>query len=266
MAHPLTDLPRRTGRSVRRFLEVRGDLAHLVWRTVRGWLFMDFHRFRVVNEQVRLQIKFTGIDALTLVVAVGMGLGAVTVIQAFTQLSALGAEAYIGPILVLIVIRELGPLLAAILVIGRSATAIAAELASMKLNDEVDALEAFGIDPHQYLLLPRALGAVVSLFALMACFDAAALAGGFLVARLRFGLPLGPFLEGVRGALTYADLWITPLKAFLFGGAIAFHAAYYGLAVHRSQTEVPQAVTRTVVACFGVVFVLDGLIAALVYG
>lgn len=266
MANPLTDLSRRTGRALRRFLEVRGDLAHLVARTLRGWLFMDFRRFQVVHEQVRLQIRFTGLDALGLVVAVGLGLGAVTVIQAFTQLSALGGESYIGTILVLIVIRELGPLLAAILVIGRSATAIAAELASMRLNDEVDALEAFGVDPHQYLLLPRALGAIISLFALMACFDAAALGGGFLVARLRFGLPLEAFLGQVRAALSYSDLWITPLKAFLFGGSIAFHAAYYGLAVQRSQTEIPQAVTRTVVACFGVVFVLDGLLAALVYG
>ena len=262
----MIDLPRRTGRAVRRFLEIRGDLAHLVGRTVRGLLLLDMRRLPVVNEQVRLQVRFTGLDALALVTAVGLGLGAVTVIQAFTQLSGLGAETYLGPILVLIVIRELGPLLAAILVIGRSATAISAELASMRLNDEVDALEAFGVDPHQFLLLPRAAGVILSLFCLMACFDAASLVGGFLVARLRFGLPLEAFLDSVRMALTPADLWLTPLKALLFGGAIAFHAAYYGLAVRRSQTEIPQAVTKTVVACFGVVFIFDGLLAALVYG
>lgn len=262
---PSFDLARRTGRSVRRFLEIRGDLAYMVGRTIRELVGMDLRRLPVVLEQVRLQILFTGVDALKLVALTGLGLGAVTVIQAFTQLSALGAEQYLGPLLVLIVIRELGPLVSAVLVIGRSGTAIAAELASMRLNDEVDALEAFGVSPYAFLMLPRALGGIVSLFGLMVCFDAAALAGGFLVAKLRFGLPLSAFLHAISATLTNTDLLLTAVKAFLFGGAIAFHAAYYGLAVHRSQTEIPQAVTRTVVTSLGLIFVVDGLLAALVY-
>ena len=74
MASPFLELSRHTGRTLRRFLEVRGDLAHLVARTLHGWLFMDFRRFQVVNEQVRMQIRFTGLDALGLVAAVGLGL------------------------------------------------------------------------------------------------------------------------------------------------------------------------------------------------
>lgn len=261
----MLDTPRRLGRAVRRFLEVRGDLAWLVGRSLRDLLGLDLKRAPVLREQMVLQVRFTGMEALLLVSAVGLGLGAVTVIQAFTQLSALGAERYLGPLLVLIVIRELGPLLAAILVIGRSGTAIAAELASMQLNGEVAALEAFGVNPHQYLMLPRALGMILSLFALLCCFDAAALAGGFLVAKLKFGLPLQAFLDAIAGTLVNADLALTALKAFLFGGAIAYHAAYCGLAVRHSSTEIPQAVTRAVVASLGVIFFFDGLIAALVY-
>jgi phospholipid/cholesterol/gamma-HCH transport system permease protein len=261
----MSQTARRTGRAVRRFLEVRGDLAWLVGRSLRDLLTLDLKRLPVLVEQVRLQIKFTGVDALLLVAAVGFGLGAVTVIQAFSQLSALGAEQYLGPLLVLIIIRELGPLLAAILVIGRSGTAIAAELGSMQLHGEVDALEAFGVNPHQYLMLPRALGVIFALFTLLCCFDAAALAGGFLVAKLKFGLPMKAFLDAIAGTLTNTDLGLTALKGFLFGGAIAYHAAYCGLTVKRSSTEIPQVVTRAVVASLGVIFVFDGLLAALVY-
>jgi phospholipid/cholesterol/gamma-HCH transport system permease protein len=261
----MSDTARRIGRAVRRFLEVRGDLAWLVGRSLKDLLTLDLKRVPVLNEQVRLQIRFTGVDALLLVVSVGMGLGAVTVIQAFSQLSALGAEQYLGPLLVLIIIRELGPLLAAILVIGRSGTAIAAELGYMQLHGEVDALESFDVNPHQYLLLPRALGVIISLFGLLCCFDAAALAGGFLIAKFKFGLPLGAFLNAIAGTLTNTDLGLTLVKGFLFGGSIAYHAAYCGLTVKRSSTEIPQAVTRAVVASLGVIFVFDGLLAALVY-
>ncbi len=261
----MPDTARRIGRAVRRFLEIRGDLAWLVGRSLKDLLGLDLKRVPVLNEQVRLQIRFTGVDALLLVASVGMGLGAVTVIQAFSQLSALGAEQYLGPLLVLIIIRELGPLLAAILVIGRSGTAIAAEMGYMQLNGEVEALESFGVNPHQYLLLPRALGVIISLFGLLCCFDAAALAGGFLIAKFKFGLPLGAFLNAIASTLTNTDLALTLVKGFLFGGAIAYHAAYCGLTVKRSSTEIPQAVSRAVVASLGVIFVFDGLLAALVY-
>jgi phospholipid/cholesterol/gamma-HCH transport system permease protein len=218
-----------------------------------------------VGGQTGLQIRFTGLDAGVLVAGTALLLGAVTLIQAFSQLSGLGAENYIGTLMVLIVLRELGPLLTAVLVIGRSATAIAAELGAMQLNGEVDALAAHGVDPYQYLLLPRWLGVLVSVFALVVFFDAAALGGGFLVARLKYGITWGFFMASVRQALSNLDFAATLLKVFFFAGAITFHACHFGLRVQRSQTEIPQAVTRTVVTALVAVFILDGLIAALFY-
>ena len=255
----------RLGAPVRGFLEFLGDQAHLALRTLRDALFLRFNQLAVVGAQVKLQIRFTGIDAVMLVAGTALLLGAVTLIQAFSQLSGLGAENYIGALMVPIILRELGPLLTAVLIIGRSSTAIAAELGAMQLNGEVDALAAHGVNPYQYLLLPRWLGVLVSVFALVVFFDAAALAGGFLVAKLKYGVTFGFFMDSVRQTLSNRDFAATLLKVALFAGAITFPACHFGLRIRRSQTEIPQAVTKTVVVALVAVFALDGLIAALFY-
>jgi len=255
----------RLGAPVRGFLEFLGDQAHLVLRTLHAGLALRSGPLAVVGGQTSLQVRFTGLDAGWLVAGTALLLGAVTLIQAFSQLSGLGAENYIGTLMVVIILRELGPLLTAVLVIGRSATAIAAELGTMQLNGEVDALAAHGVDPYQYLLLPRWLGVLVAVFALVVFFDAAALGGGFLVARLKYGVTWGFFMGSVRQALSNLDFAAALLKVFFFAGAITFHACHFGLRVRRSQTEIPQAVTLTVVSALVAVFVLDGLIAAFFY-
>ncbi len=255
----------RLGSPVRGFLEFLGDQAHLVLRTLRHALMLRMDQLAVVGGQTKLQIRFTGLDALWLVSGTALLLGAVTLIQAFSQLSGLGAENYIGALMVPIILRELGPLLTAVLIIGRSSTAIAAELGTMQLNGEVDALAAHGVNPYQYLLLPRWLGVLVSVFALVVCFDAAALTGGFLVAKLKYGVTFGFFMDSIRQTLSNRDFVATLLKVVLFAGAITFHACHFGLRIRRSQTEIPQAVTKTVVSGLVAVFALDGLIAALFY-
>ncbi len=255
----------RLGAPVRGFLEFLGDQAHLVLHTLRQTLRLRMGQLAVVAGQTKLQIRFTGLDALGLVSGTALLLGAVTLIQAFSQLSGLGAENYIGVLMVLIILRELGPLLTAVLVIGRSSTAIAAELGAMQLNGEVDALAVHGVNPYQYLLLPRWLGVLISLFVLVVFFDAAALAGGFLVAKLKYDVTFGFYMDSVRQSLSNRDFAATLLKILLFAGAITFHACHFGLRIRRSQTEIPQAVTKTVVSALVAVFALDGLIAALFY-
>ena len=255
----------RLGAPVRGFLEFLGDQGHLVLRTLRHALMLRMNQLGVVGGQVRLQIRFTGLDAFLLVGGTALLLGAVTLIQAFSQLSGLGAENYIGVLMVLIILRELGPLLTAVLVIGRSSTAIAAELGAMQLNGEVDALAIHGVNPFQYLLLPRWLGVLISLFALVVFFDAAALGGGFLVAKMKYGVTLGFYMDSVRQTLSNRDFLATLVKVLLFAGAITFHACHFGLGIQRSQTEIPQAVTKTVVSALVAVFLIDGLVAALFY-
>ncbi len=255
----------RLGAPVRGFLEFLGDQVHLVLRTLRYALSLRMDQLATVGGQTRLQIRFTGFDALWLVSGTALLLGAVTLIQAFSQLSGLGAENYIGALMVPIILRELGPLLTAMLVIGRSSTAIAAELGAMQLSGEVDALAVHGVNPYQYLLLPRWLGVLIAVFALVVFFDTTALAGGFLVARLKYGVTFGFFMDSVRQTLSNRDFVATLLKVLLFTGAITFHACHFGLRIRHSQTEIPQAVTKTVVSALVAIFLIDGLIAALFY-
>lgn len=252
------------GRRVRQFLFLVGNLTWLLGRSLRALFELDARRLSVVLEQTLQQVRFTGVHAWPLVLAAGFGLGAITIIQAYTQLSSM-AERYLGSLLVVIVIRELGPLAAAVLVIGRSGTAIAADLGAMRVNQEVAALEAFGVDPFQYLLLPRLLGVTFSLFALLVMFDAAALLGGYAVAGQRFGMPVSTFLHAITDSLQNMDLALALTKGVLFGLSVGLVSCYSGLAIQRSQTEIPQAVTRSVVLSLSAVLIIDSLIAALVY-
>ncbi len=254
------------GASVRRFLEYAGDLAHLLGRGVGGVLRLDGARAKAVVPVFKAQLRFTGEQAVWLVAGAGAILGAVTLLQAYAQLAGFGPGQYTGTLLSAVILRELGPVLAAVLVIGRSGTAIAAELGTMRLGEEVEALEAHGVDPAAYLLAPRLFGVIASLFALMIFLDAASLLAGFAVAGGKLGMPWGAFWGQVRDALAVRDFILTALKAVVFGALIAAQSLYFGLSVKASQTEIPQAVTHAVVASLVSVFIADGLFVALIYG
>jgi phospholipid/cholesterol/gamma-HCH transport system permease protein len=221
--------------------------------------------FRVVSQVAIRQIYFTGNQALVLTGFIGFLIGAIVVIQAVTRFAEIGAEAFVGDLLVIAVMRELGPLIAAVIVIGRSGTAMAAELAGMRLRGEVDALEAMGIDPVPYLCLPRLCGAVAALFGLMVWFDILAVAGGYAALGLNATTPLGPYLDSVAASIRASDLALVPVKAALFGSMIALFACHRGLSVEASPTEIPRAATRAVVTSLVGIFLADSVLAAAVY-
>ncbi|MBS1767522.1 MAG: ABC transporter permease [Acidobacteria bacterium] len=254
------------GAAVRRTLEYAGDLAHLSARTAGGMLRLDAVRAQAALPALKAQLRFTGEQAIWLVAGAGAILGAVTLLQAYAQLASFGPGQYTGTLLAAVVLRELGPVLAAVLVIGRSGTAIAAELATMRLGEEVDALVIHGVDPAQYLLAPRLIGAILSIFGLMIFLDAGSLAAGFAVAHLKLGMPWSLFWAQIRAAIEVRDFGITALKAVAFGALIALQACYFGLSAKASQTEIPQVVTKAVVASLVTIFIVDGLFVALIYG
>jgi phospholipid/cholesterol/gamma-HCH transport system permease protein len=243
-----------------------GSVTWLGWQCFRHVLRLRTDQFRVVYHQTRNQVRFTALDALPLACLTALLLGGITLLQVFGQFSAMGAENYLSHLLAQLVIRELGPLLVGVIVIGRSGTAIAAEMASMRLNREVDALWATGVNPLQYLLAPRVLGAMVSVFTLIVLFDAVALLGGFAVAYLRMPLSISAFMLALGKAIGAKELVVTLLKSLCFGAFIALFGAYFGLRVRLSTTEIPQAVTKGAVSSLVAVFLSGALISLLVYG
>ena len=263
----LFPLAARLGRQIRLPLEKTGSAAWLALQVIRGVFRLRLDQLGAVHRIVKMQVKFTALDALPLAVVTAILMGGITLIQVFGQLSTYGAEDYLSKLLAKLVIRELGPLLVGVIVIGRSGTAIAAEMGSMKLSGEVDALVAMGVNPIQFLLIPRVLGGMISVFSLIVFFDAAALLGGFILAWLRLPtLSFEYFLAGLNGVIGARELTITLFKGLLFGAAIPLLCASYGLRVKRSATEIPQAVTKGVVASLLTMFLADALMSAVLYG
>jgi phospholipid/cholesterol/gamma-HCH transport system permease protein len=201
---------------------------------------------RVVRRVLLAQIMFTGFQAVALVGAIGALLGATIVIQ--TELMVPGADsALIGKLLVAVVLRELAPLLTAIIVAGRSGTAIATELGNMRVNREILALTALGIDPARFIVLPRLVSAAVSVVVLMVYFTAIA-----LLSTAGLGLALSSagsesLLAGIRGALTPYDFVLFFGKGVGLGMLVGWLSCHYGLGVRSSPTEVPQMASRAVV-------------------
>jgi phospholipid/cholesterol/gamma-HCH transport system permease protein len=159
-----------------------------------------------------------------------------------------------GRILVVVVIRELGPLLTAFVVISRSGTAIAAELASMVVHDEIAALRVMDISPYRIIIIPRLTGAIVSVVCLTIYFVAVAIASGYVAGYMLVSLPLDDFARNLLASVTAKDLLVSFAKSIGFGAIISLISCYYGLSAKVSPTEIPQMVTRatmsSLVWCF----------------
>lgn len=255
----------RLGGGFRSFFARTGSIWWLLLRSVRGLLTLRMDQMGAVWDVLRMQLRFTALDAVPLCTLTALLLGATTLMQVFGQLSGFGAESWLSQLMARIVIQELGPLLVGIIVISRSGTAIATEMASMRLNGEVDTLYATGVDPIQFLLVPRLLGGVLSIFSLVVLFDAVALLGGFAVARLMLPFSASFFFGELAKAIGSRELLATLLKSLVFGTAIPLLCVSHGLGVRRSTTEIPQAVTRAAVGSLVTLLLSGALLSAVLH-
>ena len=208
------------------------------------------------------QVRFTALNAIGLVTLLSGILSFLVISQLTRELKGIGATDLIGTVIVVAIVRELGPLLTALVVVGRSGTAIAAELATNQVMGEVRALESMGIDPKQYLVVPRFVAALVSVFALLVLFDIVAIMAGFAAARFN-GLPGPRYFQIVLESLSNRDVWLTVFKALAFGAIVGVVPSYFGLAVRRASTEIPIATSRAVVAAIVGIFLCSALFVAL---
>lgn len=199
------------------------------------------------------QIFFTGFEALPLVSVIAMMVGATIIVQA--QLTSELPPEILGMLLVAVVLREVAPLVTAIVVAGRSGTAIATELGNMKANQEVLGLVSLGIDPHRFIVFPRMVGVVTSVLVLTVYFGAMAILGGCIASALLGRLSFGALRAGFMSALLPADLPLFFLKGTGLGVIVGWLSCHFGLEVGASPTEVPQrasqAVVLTMLACVG---------------
>lgn len=204
------------------------------------------------------QIYFTGLEALTKIAIIGALIGVVIITQVA---NIAGLQAVLtGKILVWTVVRELGPLFAAIIIIARSCTAIASELGSMKVNREVESLTIMGIDPLSYLIVPRVAGVTLSVFILTFYFQTASIIGGLALSSLLMDITFLQHLKGIFSALGLFETGVSLLKSLIFGLVISTVSCYHGLRVRSSITEIPQVTTVAVMQSLFMVIIFDGII------
>jgi len=219
----------------------------MTYLSFRAVLFDQAQGFRAIISVVSAQIYFTGWQALPLIGGLALSTGGVVIMQSTLQLSKLGGAGMMGELLVAVIVRELGPLITALIVIARSGTAIASDLGNMKVNRETEALEAMGINPLSYIIFPRIVGGIVSVVCLSFYFVLIALMGGYIVGYLFLDLSFVFYTDTLAQAVKFSDVWFFLLKN-IFGGTIIFVVcSYQGLLVKESPSEVPQVTTKAVV-------------------
>ena len=213
------------------------------------------------------QIIFTGYDAIGFVAVVALLTGISVVVQAQVWMGRLGQLELLGPLLITVIVREVGPLLVNFIVIGRSATAMSAELAGMKVRHEVDVLDAQGLDPLAFLVMPRAISMAACVFGLSILFMLFALGSGYLCGAFLGTGPGDPviFARSVIRGISPDDFVTVLAKTLIPGLLTGVIASGEGLSVEGLSTDIPQAVTKTVVRATLSVLIVSVIVSVLTY-
>ena len=216
----------------------------------------------MVGETIK-QVYATGVQAIPVVVVITFLIGIVTAHQAAGQLGKFGASVLVVDLVSISITREMGVLLAAIMVAGRSGSAFAAALGVMKLNEEVDAMRVLGLNPSQMLIIPRIVGLVIALPVLTLFADVAGIAGGALIAIGSMGVSSLQFVERVAYSTDLSDFYVGLVKAPVFALLIASVGTLRGMQVKFSAEELGQRTTMAVVQSIFMIIAADALFATL---
>ena len=246
----------RAGRHVRGFVRLTGQLMIDMGRLARvphngPWRDVSGHLYRI------------GATALPITALVGFLIGVVLAYLTSQQLKQFGADAYIVNILGVSLIRELGPMLAAILIAGRSGSAITAQIGVMRVTDELDAMRVMGISHSWRLVMPRAMALAIAMPLISVWTTLAALGGGMLSADLSMGITPQYFFNALPAAASINNLYLATAKSVVFGVMIALIGCHYGLRVKPNTQSLGEGTTASVVTSITAVILIDALFAVL---
>lgn len=253
------------GRYITRNLEYTTKVLLMVYLSMRATMADQAQGIRTIFSVISAQIYFTGWQALPIISVLALASGAVVILQSFSNLSLLGGTEMIGNLLIVLVVRELGPLMTALVVIARSGTAVASEVGNMRANREIEALESMGINPLSYIVFPRIVGGVVSVLCLSFFFNIVALLGGFLLSKTIQDMSWSFYSDSLVRAIAKEDVFLFLIKNTFSGMIIFVVSCYQGLSVQRSSHEVPIATTGAVMKSIIYVTVFNLAVSALFY-
>ena len=216
---------------------------------------------------VTRQIMFIGNYSLLIIGVSGLFVGFVLGLQGYYTLARYGSEASVGLLVALSLVRELGPVVAALLFAGRAGTSLTAEIGLMKAGEQLMAMEMMAVDPMRYVIAPRFWAGAISMPILAAIFSAVGIFGGYVVGVLLLGIDTGSFWSQMQGGVdVWRDVGNGVLKSAIFGLAVTFIALYQGFEASPTPEGVSRATTRTVVYASLSVLGLDFLLTALMFG
>jgi phospholipid/cholesterol/gamma-HCH transport system permease protein len=221
-----------------------------------------FRRPSLISEQVH----FIGNYSLVIIIVSGLFVGMVLGLQGYYTLNQYGAEQALGQVVALSLVRELGPVVTALLFAGRAGTSLTAQIGLMKAGEQLSAMEMMAINPVQRVLAPRFWGGVIAMPILAAIFSAVGVFGGYLVGVQLIGVDEGAFWSQMQaGVDVRADVLNGVLKSFIFGIAVTFTALFQGYQTKPTPEDVSRATTRTVVIASLMVWGLDFIMTALMF-
>ena len=252
-----------------------GEAAVEVWRDIQALIsfvgeltaalgFAALHPRSVRWRDAFRIAEAAGVNALPIVALISFLVGLIMAFQAAIPLRQFGAEIFVANLIALSMLREMGPLMTAIILAGRSGSAFAAELGTMKVREEIDALKTMGLDPVVFLVVPRVTAAVVMTPLLTVFADLLGLMGGSVV-MLSLGFPLITFFNQVQYAVTYGSLVGGLLKAFVFGILVAAIGCLRGLQTGSGASAVGESTTRAVVSGIVLITVTDGIFSVVYF-
>lgn len=241
----------------RGMLGVVGFLGQMVLAT----LSLLRHPARVRGKALIHQMELVGVNALAIVGLMSFLVGIVIAQQGAVQLQQFGAEIYTVNLVGRLTLRELGILMTAIMVAGRSGSAFAAQLGTMKLTEEVDAMRTIGVSPIEALVLPRIVATMIMMPLLGVYASVIAIIGGAFLAALTLGIPFLSFLARIQEVVPLHDVWVGLIKGPVFGLIVSVSGCYQGMQVKNNAEEVGARTTAAVVMAIFTVIVLDAFFA-----
>ncbi len=228
-------------------------------------IFKPPYKIRPVVQQVH----FIGARSVFVIVFTGLFTGMVLGLQGYYTLKQFGSESLLGSAVALSLVRELGPVLTALMVVGRAGSAICAEIGIMRNSEQIDALECMAIDPYRYLMVPKILAGIISLPLLTFIFNVVGILGGYLVGVVLLGVHEGLYFQSMYDSVVWKDIWMGIVKSLVFGLTIVWISASKGFFLHLERSGgfgavgVSRNTTEAVVLSSVTVLVWDYLITAI---
>lgn len=259
--NPLVAVAIRIGRETVRIAGEARDLLSFLGLTVLVLLRSLLQPWRIRFTPLIAHMEQTGLNALPIVGLISFLVGIVLAYQGADQLARFGAQIFTVNLVAIGVLREMGILLTAIIVAGRSGSAFTAQIGTMKVNEEVDAMRTLGLDPMEVLVMPRVFALVLVLPLLTFYADVMGLLGGAVMATIVLDISFFQFVRQLSDAVTPWTFWVGVIKAPLFAFIIGMIGCYEGLQVSRSAESVGRQTTRAVVEAIFLVIVLDALLS-----